>query len=129
MTDSLIGFKAKVLTLVVLKETAKLQTLSEFTILAGDWNLALNHEVDTFGYKGEHNINAKKVLIDGMNDLCLVDIFREKHPDMRRFSWRKFGDTKRARLDFHLISAQLVPFVQKSDIQPGLCSDHSIGEL
>ena len=75
---------------VVLKETEKLQSGSEFSILAGDWNLALNHELDTFGYISEQNQNAKKVLIDGMNNLCLVDIFRENHPERKRFSWRKF---------------------------------------
>ena len=64
-----------------------------------------------------------------MNDLGLVDIFRERNPEAARFSWRKFGDTKRARLDFHLVSAELIPFVQKSDILPGICSDHSIAEL
>ena len=64
-----------------------------------------------------------------MNNLGLVDIFRETHPDKKRFSWRKFGDTKRARLDFHLISSQLLPFVQKTDISPGICSDHSVVEL
>ena len=64
-----------------------------------------------------------------MNDLGLVDIFRERNPEAARFSWRKFGDTKRARLDFHLVSTELIPFVQKSDILPGICSDHSIAEL
>ena len=66
---------------------------------------------------------------EGMENMGWVDIFREFNPQKKRFSWRKFKDTKRARLDFHLISAQLLPFVQKSDIIPGIDSDHSIVEL
>ena len=114
---------------VVLAETEKLQNSSDFTILAGDWNLVLNQEIDTFGYKNENNQNARKVLQEGMEKLGFIDIFREFYPQKRRFSWRKFGCTKKARLDFFLISSQLLPFVRTCDILPGICSDHSIIEL
>ena len=36
-----------------------------------------------------------------------------------------WGD-KKARLDFFIISATLLPFVEKTDILPGISSDHSI---
>ena len=114
---------------VVLLKTELLQSESDFTILAGDWNLVLDQDIDTFGYKAEHNKAAKVVLKEGIENLGWVDIFRELNPQKKRYSWRKFGDTKRARLDFHLISAQLLPFVQKADIIPGIDSDHSIAEL
>ena len=113
----------------VLNRTELLQNGSDFTILGGDWNLVLDQSLDTFGYKAEHNKAAKIVLKEGMENMGWVDIFREFNPQKKRFSWRKFKDTKRARLDFHLISAQLLPFVQKSDIIPGIDSDHSIVEL
>ena len=114
---------------VVLKESEKLSNSSDFTILGGDWNLALKQELDTFGYKSENNKNAKNVILEGMENMGLVDVFREFFPQKKRFSWRKFGDSKKARLDFHLISAQLLPFIQNTDIIPGICSDHSIVEL
>ena len=114
---------------VVFHETEKLQNLSDFAILAGDWNLVLNQELDTHGYRSENNVNARNVVLEGMENLGFVDIFRELFPQTKRFSWRKFGDNKRGRLDFHLISAQLLPFVQKADILPGISSDHSIVEL
>ena len=37
--------------------------------------------------------------------------------------------TKRARLDYFLISATLLPFVEKTDILPGIASDHSMPTL
>ena len=116
---------------MVFHETEILQNLSDFAILAGDWNLVLNQELDTHGfeYRSENNVNARNVVLEGMENLGFVDIFRELFPQTKRFSWRKFGDNKRGRLDFHLISAQLLPFVQKADILPGISSDHSIVEL
>ena len=89
----------------------------------------MNQKLDTFGYKSENNVNARNVLLEGMENLGLIDIFREFFPEKKRFSWRKFGDNKKARLDFHLISIQLLPFVKKCDILPGIFSDHSIVEL
>ena len=114
---------------IVFQETEKLQNTSDFAILAGDWNLVLKQNIDTFGYKSENNKNARNVVLEGMDNLGLVDVFREFFPQKKRFSWRKFGENKRARLDFHLISLQLLPFVQNCDILPGIFSDHSIVEL
>ena len=64
-----------------------------------------------------------------MENLGLIDIFRELNPNKKRFSWRQFGGNKRARLDYFLISATLLPFVQNTDILPGISSDHSIQTL
>jgi exonuclease III len=114
---------------VVIAQTENLEQNSDFTILGGDWNLVMNQDLDTFGYRSENNQNARKVLIEGMGNLGWVDAFREFNPTKKKYSWRKFGDTKKARLDFHLISAQLLPFVEKADISPGIDSDHSITEL
>ena len=114
---------------IIINKTEALQNISDFSILGGDWNLVLQHDKDTFDYRAEHNISAKVALKEGMENLGWIDIFREVNPEAKRFSWRKFGDTKRARLDFHLISAHLLPFIQKSDIIPGVDSDHSIVEL
>ena len=66
----------------VMKETEKLHRQSDFTILL--------------------------IVIEGMNNLGLVDIFREMHPDSRRYSWRKFGENKRARLDLHIQTSRQV---------------------
>ena len=82
------------------KETEKLQNSSEFSILAGDWNIALDHEIDTFDYKSEQNRNAKRVVIDGMNNLGLVDIFRETHPDKKDFHGENSGIPKGLDLTF-----------------------------
>ena len=85
--------------------------------------------MDTYGYLAENNVNAKSIIKLFMENLGLIDIFRESFPNQKRYSWRQFGGTKRARLDFFLISATLLPFVEKTDILPGIFSDHSIPML
>ena len=114
---------------VILKEIELRQGTSDFSILGGDLNLVLSQEMDTFGYTNENNINARTTLLGGMESLGLIDIFRELNPDKKRYSWRQWGGNKKARLDYFLISATLLPFVQEADILPGICSDHSINIL
>ena len=113
----------------VFHEFQNCQNESDFAILGGDWNISLSQELDTFGYISENNKNAKKCLIDCMENLALVDIFRFLYPNKKRYSWRQYGGTKRARLDYFLISSSLVPFVAHTDIVPGIESDHSIPTL
>ena len=64
-----------------------------------------------------------------MENNGLLDIFRELYPNKKRFSWRQFGGIKCARLDFFLISSTLLPFIENTDILPGIASDHSIASL
>ena len=113
----------------VFLETEKCQGTSDFTIMGGDWNISLSQEIDTYGYSAENNVNAKNSIKTCMENLGLIDIFRETYPNKKRYSWRQFGGNKRARLDFFLISATLLPFVEKTDILPGISSDHSMPVL
>ena len=74
-------------------------------------------------------INAKKYLLACMEDLGLIDIFRHLNPHKKRYSWRQFGGSRRARLDYFLTSTALVPFVEKTEITAGVASDHSLSCL
>ena len=114
---------------VVFPETELCQQTSDFTVMGGDWNVTLSQDLDTFGYNTENNVNAKNQILSSVENLGLVDVFRTLNPDIKRFSWRQFGGNKRARLDFFLISATLLPFIDKADIFPGLQSDHSMPVL
>ena len=114
---------------VVFPRTEKCSETSDFIVMGGDWNIALDQSLDTFGYTSVNNQNAKNTLKDNIENLGLLDVFRENHPNKKRYSWRQFGGTKRARLDYFLISNTLLPFVENSDILPGVASDHSIPTL
>ena len=90
----------------------------DYAIFAGDYNVALDQEKDTKNYLHINNPNAANALRDQMDQFNLVDVWREQHPDERTFTWRKFNGKKQGRLDYFLISASLMPFVQKASITP-----------
>ena len=96
-------------------------------IIAGDFNLTLDQSKDNFNYRRENNTRARAAVKDMMSDMGLVDIYRERNPEERRYTWRVGSPVvKQARLDRFLISSCLEGYVGKTDIQPGYRSDHSL---
>lgn len=65
------------------------------------------------------------------NDFVLVDIWRLRHPTLRRFTRRQkaVGGFVQSRLDFWLVSSHLNSAINKVEIHPGRRSDHSIISL
>ena len=114
---------------VVFPKTELCRETSDFTIMGGDWNIALDQGIDTYGYASDNNSNSRNIVKKSMENNGLVDIYRELNPNKKRFSWRQFGGIKRARLDFFLVSNTLSPYVVNTDIIPGIASDHSIPTL
>ena len=101
----------------------------DFSIFCGDFNVVLDPNIDTKNYLHTNNPMAMEALKDQIQQNNLVDIWRELHPQDKTFTWQKYNENKQSRLDFFLVSASLLPFVQKADIKPGFCSDHSAIEL
>ena len=109
----------------------EIETLENDEIItAGDWNVTLNEHLDTFRYQGlNHRANARNKILEKMERLNIVDIWRNMHPTQRQYTWRKFNSTKRGRLDFFLISESLIPCIDNTEIRPGYRSDHSVISL
>ena len=101
---------------------------AEFTIIAGDWNLTLNPQIDTKNYvNDDNNERARSEVIRKINEYNLVDVWRTFNPDQKTFTWRRPGrNPKFGRIDFFLVSNSLLPFVQKAKIEPGCFSDYSV---
>lgn len=98
---------------------------NEEIIIVGDFNLVLDTTKDYFNYLHVNNPKAREAVLEQMLSLNLVDIYREFHPNVNRFTWRKPNPMKQARLDFFLISASLLKEVKSSDIMTSYRSDHS----
>jgi exonuclease III len=65
-------------------------------------------------------------------ELQLVDIWRILNPTAHRYTWKQGKCKKtlrRSRLDFWLISTSLIYGVEKTNIEPGYGSDHSLISL
>ena len=78
------------------------QLNNPYTLIAGDYNLVLDFQADTHNYVYDNNPNAKESLIDLINEIGLVDIWRDMNPEERRYTWRRTNPLKQSRLDFFL---------------------------
>ena len=98
-------------------------------IICGDFNLTLNPNVDCFNYKHINNPKARKIITNMIKENNLFDTFRELHPTLKRYTWRRKNPLKQSRLDFFLVTESIVNSVKKSKIETGYKSDHSMVTL
>ena len=72
---------------------------------------------------------TKKTSLSCIQDICLnfdlVDIWRLRNPDCKRFTWRQKSPFLQRRLDYWLMSDAYQEEVEKVDIIPLINSDHS----
>ena len=109
-----------------IKETIENANLSLTHIIwGGDWNLVLNPNLDYHNYKNVNNPKAQEKVIEIMEEMRLVDIWREMNPETLQYTWRRARPLQQSRLDFFLISETLLSFVKDSKILYGYRSDHS----
>ncbi|MEM6816943.1 MAG: reverse transcriptase domain-containing protein, partial [Bacteroidota bacterium] len=102
---------------------------NECCIIVGDWNLLLDPKIDCINYKSINNPNARNKVLDIIGDLGLVDVWREYNPEKRMFTWKRKienGNVQMGRLDFFLVSENLLDYRVNENILPGYRSDHSI---
>ena len=87
----------------------------------------LSQARDTHNYMHENNVNARKAVLQAMDDQLLSYPRRHFHPDEKRFTWISTTTPKKyAHLDFFLVSNTLMPYISNTKISPGIQSDHSI---
>ena len=92
-------------------------------IIGGDMNTVLDPCIDRYPNHTQYHPHCK-VEIDVMKeDFDLIDIWRERNPDKLQFTWR--SHTSRSRIDYFLISRNLLNFVEDCNIHYGFKSDHS----
>ena len=102
---------------------------NDFQIFCGDWNLVQDKDIDYYNYVNVNNPKARNEVIKLKEIYKLQDPWRVTYPSQKRFTWFKRNPVKKARLDFFLISEELMSLVNKVDINPGYRTDHSIIEL
>lgn len=59
----------------------------------------------------------------------LIDPWRVNRPQLRRYTWRQKNPIKQGRLDFFLVSQDILSETQRVNISPGYRTDHSLIEL
>ena len=113
----------------IFEKAAQLGTKELPTIFVGDWNFVLDPDKDTKFYRTVGNPRARRTVMEAIENENLVDIWREQHPNLRKYTWRRVKPAKYSRLDFFLISAELVCSIHASDIVWGYRTDHNIIKL
>ena len=97
----------------------------ERIVWAGDFNFVFNLDLDKVGGNLRTNFNARDFCISIMQSYDLVDIWRERNPTSKLFSWSSnITPGIHCRLDFFLISRTMVTNVTESGFQSGIQSDH-----
>lgn len=99
---------------------------TNIVIMGGDWNLVLDPSVDYHNYKHNNNINSQETVIDMLTKMELVDIWRELNPEILRYTWRRPTPFQQARLDFFLVSDNIITNIKSADILYSYRSDHSL---
>ena len=96
----------------------------EYKIGAGDWNFT---EVENDRTGGNYTVWKENVAIleeiNEKNDM--IDIWRARNPETKRYTWRQRKPQIQSRIDRIYISDTMQYNVFKTDIVPGLRSDHS----
>jgi exodeoxyribonuclease III len=104
-------------------------------VVGGDWNVSQT-KLDTYPRLRveEPHARARAELAEQLATSGMVDAFRRFHPEAREYTWfntraARFGRLDAARVDFILVSEELVPRVKEASIladpadRPG--SDHA----
>ena len=107
-----------------------IETLNNNTsILCGDFNVVQDPDLDYYNYCGINNKKSHEKILEIKENFNLIDPFREANPKLRRYTWRKKTPLKQARLDYFLISENLLSSIDKCVIESSYRSDHSMVAL
>lgn len=82
--------------------------------------------MDCFHYKTVNNLKSCLLVLDLKEEFNLVDPWKDANMELRRYTWSQPTPIKQGRLDFFLISRNMLHYVQKSDINMSYRSDHSV---
>ena len=88
-------------------------------IIGGDVNVILDADLDGTGGKPQVKESCKQI-----DNLCssfdLIDIWKIRNPDVKRFTWRLKNPLVQRRLDFWLITSSIQEEVENVDIIPAI---------
>jgi len=56
-------------------------------ILGGDWNLVINPDLDYKNYRNTNNKQARLIVLEEIEHLGLVDIWRKQHGEKKSYRW------------------------------------------
>ena len=95
-------------------------------IKGGDWNATLNFKMDNTKYVNHNNPRNVKAIKKLINNLNLQDAWRVANKEKMKYTWSQGISGKQARLDYFLISEELLSITKNFKIGNKYRTDHSI---
>ena len=100
-----------------------LRSRKERKIIVGDFNLTLDVELDRHNTYF-NNSKAKEEVDNLCDEFLLKDVWRDRNPESREFSWRKGSTDKMSRIDLALVSGGVDQNVQHITYISSIKTDH-----
>ena len=100
----------------------------EKVIVVGDWYVALQ-EKDLYNYQNQTRKKSTTFINQYIDQNTWIDVWRMQHLDDKRFTWGKKKPFKRSRLDYFVVSEDLLSLNPKADILSAYKTDHNTIEL
>ena len=92
-------------------------------IITGDWNTTLN-KIDKHGGLPWKETTYRNSIIDLMEELDLLDIYRELHVNTKTFTYETKNLKIKSRIDFFLVSRAVSVNVKRAEIRCSVAPDH-----
>ena len=97
-------------------------------IIGGDFNVVQDYALDTFNIQNKNNPKCHEVINSIKDDFDLQDPWRLQNPTTRIYTWHN-SRKQQSRLDYFLVSEEMLNIINSTQITPGYRSDHSIVQL
>ena len=95
-------------------------------ILVGDFNFAMNVDIDRTGVSTSNNNRSAEVVKQYMEDTFLTDVWRDRNPEAKKFTFCRLNPTfTGSRIDYVLTDVSLNSWTEEVKIVPGYKTDHS----
>ena len=102
------------------------RTSENSLIVGGDFNTYLDPIIDKCGGKTEQLSSSAQAIHNLCEEVNMVDIFRILNPTLKQYTWRQSKPLVQSRLDYFLVSSDLVYSIEKCCIKPAIKTDHSL---
>ena len=85
-----------------------------YIIITEDFNLVLDPLKDSYNYSNTNNPKSREVILNPLSNYNMIDIYRHIHPNKLEYTWKRKNPSKKARLDYFIISSSLSDLIDKT---------------
>ena len=100
----------------IVKELLMSKALISNLIIGGDWNVTLHATEKKGGIQWKPTAYRNQI-IAMMNDLVIVDVFKEKNQNKYSYTYESTAKKIKSRIDFSLVAKTFIQKISKTEIK------------